>query len=333
MLMFSLDFSAELAKSYTNVAFAPSIVRPAPSTAEARVAPLATVMFASVTSNVAVLIVVVVPSTIRSPLILSVPAASSSPAGSRTISAGPDSLAPVISRPPAVTNESAVAAPVTVTPDVVALILSAPRLSISLVESTTAYEPSPLRNVVASAVPVPRFAGSTIPERLATSRSPTRVSAARVPLMVTPVLVACALICPLSSFSAVESTSFQVPSPLRNVVPSATPAPKRAVATVPDVMLEASISAVRFCAVMSPITVRSSLTATAPAPLPRSVRFVSAVLDSRISAARLLLNLTAPAVDVISYPVLTTRLPFSCTLPVPPTSAEGVSSMSPVPLV
>ena len=60
MLMFSLDFSAELAKSYTNVAFAPSIVRPAPSTAEARVAPLATVMFASVTSNVAVLIVVVV---------------------------------------------------------------------------------------------------------------------------------------------------------------------------------------------------------------------------------------------------------------------------------
>ena len=332
--MFSLDFSAELAKSYTNVAFAPSIVRPAPSTAEARVAPLATVMFASVTSNVAVLIVVVVPSTIRSPLILSVPAASSSPAGSRTISAGPDNLAPVISRPPAVTNESAVAVPVTAIPEALACATTAPPAeALSDVESTTAYEPSPLRNVEASAVPVPRFAGSTIPERLATSRSPTRVSAARVPLIVRPAADACALICPLSSFSAVESTSFQVPSPLRNVVPSAVPAPKRAVATVPDVMLEASISAVRFCAVMSPITVRSSLTATAPAPLPRSVRFVSSVLDSMTSAARLLLNLTAPAVDVISNPVLTTRLPFSCTLPDPPTSDAGESSMSPVPVV
>ena len=77
------------ALSYVSVAPAPSTVRPAPLAAAALAAPLATVMLRSSTSSVVLLIVVVVPSTCKSPSITTVPVASPTAAGSIVNVAGP----------------------------------------------------------------------------------------------------------------------------------------------------------------------------------------------------------------------------------------------------
>ena len=75
--------------AYVSVALAPSIVRPAPLAAAASAAFLANVIFLSVTSNVVLLIEVVVPSTCKLPSILTSPVASPIAAGSIVRVEGP----------------------------------------------------------------------------------------------------------------------------------------------------------------------------------------------------------------------------------------------------
>ena len=71
------------------VALAPSTVMPAPLAAAAFAEPLASVIFLSSTVSVVLLIVVVVPSTCKSPAITTVPVLSPCAAGSIVNVAGP----------------------------------------------------------------------------------------------------------------------------------------------------------------------------------------------------------------------------------------------------
>ena len=66
-----LNIKLSLAFLYSKVALAPSTVIPAPLAAAASADPFATVMFRSSTSKVAVFNVVVVPSTCKSPVTIS----------------------------------------------------------------------------------------------------------------------------------------------------------------------------------------------------------------------------------------------------------------------
>ena len=75
--------------AYVNVAFAPSIVIPAPSAAAASAAESAKTMFLSLTERVVELIVVVVPSTCKSPAMITLPVLSPTAAGSIVKLAGP----------------------------------------------------------------------------------------------------------------------------------------------------------------------------------------------------------------------------------------------------
>ena len=74
---------------YVNVAFAPSIVKPAPLAADALAAPSASVKFKSLIFTVVLLIDVCVPSTCKSPAITTVPVLSPTADGSITKLAGP----------------------------------------------------------------------------------------------------------------------------------------------------------------------------------------------------------------------------------------------------
>ena len=68
-------FQRSSAFVYVNVALAPSTVNPAPFAAAALAAPFATVILISSTANSLVLSVVVVPLTVKSPLIITLPLA------------------------------------------------------------------------------------------------------------------------------------------------------------------------------------------------------------------------------------------------------------------
>ena len=70
-------------------------------------------------------------------------------------------------------------------------------------------------------------------------RGPESASAVSVPVTVAPEVVAATLVALLESNRVVESTTAQVLSPLKKVVASAVPEPRRAAPTVPEARLDA----------------------------------------------------------------------------------------------
>ena len=105
--------------AYVNVAFAPSIVIPAPSAAAALLAESAKTIVLSLIESVVELIVVVVPSTCKSPAIITFPVLSPTAAGSIVKLAGPAKYPVVVMFPNVGVAAESTACPIDISPELI----------------------------------------------------------------------------------------------------------------------------------------------------------------------------------------------------------------------